>query len=141
MKGVTQATYNGWRSRQGLPAQSVKNISQSEIEAIYKRDYWDAIKGDQLPSGVDYAAFDLAVNSGVSRSSRMLQECVGVQVDGSIGPKTLAAVSSAEAYLVIEKLCDARLRFLKSLKTWPTFGKGWSTRVSDVRLKARRMAK
>ena len=131
MRGVTQATYDGWRKKHGLATQSVRNISDAEIEAIYRRDFWDVIHGDDLPSGLDGAVFDLAVNSGPSRAIKMLQRVLGVPVDGIIGPQTLAAANANPR--ACGELCDARLAFMQRLKTWPVFGKGWSARVAGVK--------
>lgn len=135
-KGVTQKTYDGWRDKQGLARQSVRLIADDEVQAIYRRDYWDAVCGDQLPAGVDYAVFDFAVNSGINRASRFLQEVARVPADGKIGPATLAAVSAMNARDVVNRLCDARMAFLQGLSTFPTFGKGWTARVDEVRVKA-----
>jgi lysozyme family protein len=135
-RGVTQATYNSYRTSKSLAPQSVRAISSQEVGDIYKSLYWDKVRGDDLPAGVDLAVFDLAVNSGVSRALRMLQECVGVTADGVVGPKTLDAVRASGNGL-IDKLCDARLKFLQRLPTWPTFGKGWGNRVASVRVTAK----
>lgn len=135
-KGVIQSTYDSWRDRQGQPRQSVRSIADAEVAAIYRRDYWDAVKGDDLPAGVDYAVFDFAVNSGINRASRYLQEVARVAADGSIGPATLAAVKALPASTIINGLCDARMAFLRRLSTFPTFGKGWTRRVDEVRATA-----
>lgn len=143
-KGVTQATYDGWRAKQGLPAQSVRQITADEVAAIYRRDYWDKVRGDDLPAGVGYAVFDFAVNSGPARAARFLQKVVSVPEDGVIGPATLAAVNSVAAVSaepIIDRLCDARLAFLRSLPTFARFGTGWSRRVSEVRAKAKEWAR
>lgn len=132
-RGITQATYDGWRSGRNLAPRSVRLITDREVSAIYRRDYWDAVRADDLPSGVDYAVFDFAVNSGVSRASRFLQEACGAHQDGKIGPATVAAVKKMAARSVVIRLCEARLHFLQSLKTWPTFGKGWGSRVAEVK--------
>lgn len=132
-KGVTQRVYDDWRVNRGLPPRSVKFLQQAELEAIYKRQYWDAVKGDDLPTGVDYCVFDLAVNSGVNRAARFLQRSAGVLEDGKIGPVTLAAVKALSPSLLVDMICDERMCFLKSLGTFDTFGKGWTRRVSDVR--------
>lgn len=128
-KGITQATYDAFR---GARKQSVKLITDAEVASIYKARYWDAVKGDQLPAGLDYAVFDFAVNSGPARSAHFLQTVLGVSPDGSIGPKTLQAVLSSDVPSVIRKLCQSRLAWLKLLKTWSTFGKGWERRVTSV---------
>lgn len=127
--GVTQATYNSWRNDNNLGRKDVFTITQDEVAAIYKQNYWDKIRGDDLPDGVDFATFDYAVNSGVSRAAKALQAVVGVPQDGIIGPKTIAAVKS---YVAIA-LTNNRLSFLQRLGTWPVFGKGWSSRVNDVK--------
>ena len=128
-KGITQAVYDEWRKKSGLPVQSVRNIAQSEVEAIYRQEYWDLISGDSLPSGVDFAVFDYAVNSGVSRAAKTLQAVVGVTQDGQIGPATIQAVKTYVAMSVTNK----RLAFMQSLSIWSTFGKGWSARIDAVK--------
>lgn len=133
-KGVTQAVYDDFRQGKGLKVANVKNISQSEVEEIYRVRYWNLIKGESLPSGVSYTVFDAAVNSGVGQSIKWLQRAVGVNADGVIGPRTINAVKAYhDMDALVDKLCDIRLAFLKQLKTFPTFGKGWSARVARVR--------
>jgi lysozyme family protein len=134
-RGITQRVYDGFRRLKGLPARSVKYIEDVEVEAIYKRNYWGLVRGDELPAGVDYAVFDFAVNSGVSRAIKFLQAGLGFtgeNVDGIIGDMTLGRVfeaAKANEELLITKYCGERMRFLKSLGTFPTFGKGWTRRV------------
>ena len=131
-RGVTQRVYDAYRDRQGQSRRSVRAITADEVADIYKRQYWDAIRGDDLPSGLDYAVFDYAVNSGPRRAAQDLQRELGVAVDGVIGNVTLAAVAKADVYDLIDRLCARRMRFLKGLKHWSTFGKGWTRRVTDV---------
>lgn len=131
-QGVTQKVYDAYRKVNGLPIQSVKFITSTEVAEIYQKQYWRLVRGDSLPSGLDYAVFDFGVNSGVSRAVRYLQRLVGVEDDGIIGNATLGAVYEAarkdEEKLIVE-YCANRLAFLKSLGTFPTFGKGWTRRV------------
>ena len=131
-RGVTQRVYDAYRDRQGQSRRSVRAITADEVADIYKRQYWDAIRGDDLPSGLDYAVFDYAVNSGPRRAAQDLQRELGVAVDGVIGNVTLAGVAKADVYDLIDRLCARRMRFLKGLKHWRTFGKGWTRRVTDV---------
>lgn len=139
MRGVTQRVYDAWRRKNGLAPRPVRQLAQSELEAIYRRDYWDRCRCDDLPSGVDLAVFDFAVNSGPARAIKYLQGVVGVTQDGVIGPHTIAAAEAMPDCGV--KLCDARLAFMKRLGTWSTFGRGWSDRMTDVRKKVAAMAK
>lgn len=133
-KGVTQKVYDSWRKKQGLSTQPVKNISQSEVESIYKNNYWDVIKGDDLPSGLDLAVFDYAVNSGPGRATKQLQKILGVPQTGVMNAATVdAARKNPNAWAA---LCAERLAFMKGLDTWSTFGRGWEARVNDVRKKS-----
>jgi len=131
-KGVTQKVYDSYRAVKGLKSQTVRLISNIEVEEIYRTNYWRLVRGDNLPAGVDYCVFDFAVNSGVSRSVRYLQRVVGVNDDAIIGDMTLEAVynmARKNEEGLIATLCANRLIFLKSLNTFPTFGKGWTRRV------------
>lgn len=128
-KGITQAVYDAWRKRNQQPTQSVRYINDTEVGAIYRQEYWDKISGDDLPSGIDFAVFDYAVNSGVSRAAKTLQSVVGVTQDGQIGPQTIKATQAYVAMAVTNK----RLAFMQSLSIWSTFGKGWSARIADVK--------
>jgi lysozyme family protein len=117
----------------------MRALTPDDVAPLYKRKYWDACRADEFVSGLDYAVFDCAVNSGVGRAVKLLQGCVGVTVDGGIGPATMAAVNQADPTNLIEDFCNARLQFLKSLNTWPTFGKGWERRVNEVKVESLRM--
>jgi len=98
------------------------------------------IKGDNLPEGVDYAVFDLAVNSGTGRAAKTLQQALGVTADGQIGPATIAACKAADPSEVAAAVCAARLEFLQNLSTFATFGKGWARRVAEVQAAAHDMS-
>lgn len=137
-KGITQATYDAYLGPRRK--RSVLLITDVEVAAIYKSRYWDAVHGDELPAGLDYAVFDFGVNSGPSRAIRYLQNAVGAKADGVWGPATYKAVQACDVQKAIGKLCDTRLDFLKFQKTWPTFGKGWERRVVDVKALALKMA-
>ena len=139
MKGITIGTYRQWKGRTVTKAE-LRAISDAEVAAIYKRNYWDKVRGDDLPAGLDLVAFDAAVNSGPSRGAKWLQTALGVAADGKIGPKTIAAAEAADAATAINLALDVRLSFLKGLRTWPTFGKGWGRRVDGVRKVALGMA-
>ena len=137
--GVTKANWERYLNRDVSEA-DMRALTPESVKPFYKAMYWDKIKGDQLPSGIDYAAYDLAVNSGTSRASKYLQEIAGVIADGVIGPKSLEAIQACDAKETADMICDMRMDFLKGLSTFETFGKGWSSRVEDVKAKAMSMA-
>lgn len=136
-KGVTQRVYDGYRVKNGLGKRSVREITETELAVIYRSQYWDLINGDELPAGVDYVVFDGAVNSGVGQSVKWLQRSLpGYKgpIDGDIGAGTLGAIAAEmDTADLVDRICDRRLAFLKALKTWGTFGRGWARRVEGVR--------
>ncbi len=134
MKGIIQRVYDAYRRSKGQTTRSVKLLDDGELRDIYRTQYWDAVRADELPAGLDLLVFDGAVNSGPAQSAKWFQRALGVKDDGVIGDVTLqAARDCADKAGLIDKVCDRRLSMLRSLKTWPTFGKGWSARVADLR--------
>lgn len=139
-KGVTHAVYDAYREGKGLPLQSVTLMTGGEAVDIYQAQYWTPIRGNDLPSGLDWAVFDFAVNSGPSEAVKVLQRVLGVVVDGVIGLGTLQALGQASLPSVIERYCDARLAFMKTLRNWAANKNGWMARVDHVKTTALDMA-
>ncbi len=139
MKGVTLQVYRE-HFGQEKTKDDLRSISDVELGQIYRSGYWDKCRCDDLPSGVDYAVFDSAVNSGPGRGAKWLQVAVGAVPDGGIGPNTLAKVSGHEPAEIVNSICDKRLSFLQSLDNWKVFGKGWQRRVDELRRTAMEMA-
>jgi len=135
-------TKNTWEDYVGhsVSESDMKDLTPELVAPLYKRKYWDKVAGDDLPSGLDYAVFDAAINSGPGKAAKWLQEVLGVTADGSIGKGTLAAVHTMDVQDLIAKYNDKRLQFLESLPTFSTFGKGWSRRVSEVQSAAAALA-
>lgn len=129
--GCTKAVWEEWCGHP-VTEKVMRSLKAADVAPLYKRKYWDKIQGDELPNGVDYVVFDCAINSGPGRAMKFLQGCVGVEVDGVLGPKTLAAVKAFNSKQLIEDYSKRRLSFMMDLPTWGTFGKGWSRRVSEV---------
>jgi lysozyme family protein len=129
--GVTKAVWEAW-VRHPVDEKAMRALTVADVAPLYKRKYWDAAKCDELPEGVDYIVFDTAVNSGPGRAIKFLQGCVGVDMDGALGPKTLAAVRAASAKQIIEDYAKRRLSFLRDLPNWDTFSRGWVRRVAEV---------
>jgi lysozyme family protein len=111
----------------------VRAMTIAEADDIYASKYATACDFNDLNAGPDCCVFDFGVNSGSSRSVKFAQRIVGTTVDGQLGPITRAAINGMNAVAFVNKLCDARLSFLRSLSTWSRFGRGWSSRVADLR--------
>lgn len=137
--GTTKRTWEEWVGHE-VTVDDIKALTIADVSPLYKERYWDKCRGDDLPRGVDFAVFDLAINSGVGRASKLLQRSVGVAADGAIGPATLAAVADANPRELATKICELRLAFLQALPTWETFGKGWGRRVKETEKTAFNMA-
>lgn len=138
MKGVTLRTLQAYK--QGATKADLRAITDADLKAIYRTGYWDKVRGDDLPAGVDMVVFDIAVNSGPKRAAEWLQEAVGATVDGIIGDQTVVLTKRADPASVIDTLDKRRDRFYRSLGTWTTFGKGWTSRRLAVTKLAKEMA-
>lgn len=137
--GVTQRVWEEWTGKPATEA-DMRSLTVEMVSPLYKKRYWDAVRGDDLPSGVDLCVFDCAVNAGVGRASKFLQQAAGVTADGQIGPKTLAAITAMSSDKLIEQFCDLREAHYKSLSTFVTFGKGWMRRLDSVEAESKHMA-
>jgi lysozyme family protein len=128
--GVTQAN---WEAFVGHPVtwNDMRALTPTIVTPFYKRKYWDMVRGDELPNGVDYMAFDFAVNAGVGRAIKLLQQAVGVSQDGAIGPMTLSAIRAIPAKQLVDRYSDAKEAWYKSLNN-ATYQKGWLNRVARV---------
>lgn len=129
--GVTKRVWEEWVGHE-VDEKAMRALTPADVAPMYRKKYWDAIRGDELPTGVDYIVFDAAVNSGPGRAAKWLQSVVGAVPDGQIGPATLRAMQSHLASDIIHAYQAKRLEFLKNLATWDTFGKGWKRRVAEV---------
>lgn len=125
-------------------ANDVRHMPKSVAADIYRKHYANPLRYDELPAGVDYTVLDYGINSGIGRSARILQHFVGVPADGIIGPITLAAVAAFPDHdHLIDLINDERMRFLRGLRIWGTFGRGWRDRVegkSGVRATSHHMS-
>lgn len=118
-------------SKRSYPSIDIADLTRDQAIAIYKRDFWNAIHGDDLPPGVSFQALDFAVNSGIETAIRALQRAAGVADDGNVGPVTMAAFKSMGASDLVMRLLAERLYFMTGLSGWVNFGKGWARRIAN----------
>ena len=134
--GVTKRVYEDFGGEKEM-----KDLTKEDVEPIYKKNYWDRVKGDDLPEGLDLCIFDFAVNAGPGRAAKFIQRLVNTTVDGGIGPNTLGKIKEyVDHYGVkqtIESYALMRQNYYESLSNFATFGKGWTRRVSEVTEKAK----
>jgi lysozyme family protein len=138
MLGVTKRVWEQYIGRPCKPGE-MRTLTPEQVGPLYKQNYWDAVFADELPSGVDYAVFDFAVNSGPGQAKKTLQRALGVTPDGAIGPATLAAIRSADGITLLRAFSAEKEKFYRGLKTFATFGKGWMNRIAHVETDAKTM--
>jgi len=136
--GVLKGTKYGV-SAAAYPKLDIKNLTLDDVKPIYEKNYWKPVRGDDLPAGVDLAVFDAGVMSGPARGAKWLQAALGVAQDGIIGPNTLAKLRVSDGVQTIKKVCAKRQGFVQALKTFVTFGKGWTTRIAANEAESVRM--
>lgn len=117
-------------AKRSYPSLNIRKLTRPQAIAIYRRDFWDRIHGDDLPPAVAFQALDAAVNHGQGQAVRWLQRAAGVADDGVIGPVTLGALRCAPAADLLLRFNAERLDFYTRLATWPSFGRGWVRRVA-----------
>lgn len=134
--GITIADYKKYINPNGT-ALDVKNMTVDQAKSIYKTKYWDAVDGDNLPSGVDYCVFDYGVNSGPSRAVKIYKQFKEIDIPGGLK-------QDRDSVDLINKICDERLNFMHNIrggKDWSVFGKGWQRRVDGVRANSIKLTK
>jgi len=136
--GVTKRVYDEWIGRESTE-QEMRDLTPADVGPIYKKNYWDRVKGDHLPSGVDWCAFDWAVNSGSGRPAKAIQRAVGAVQDGAIGKNTLQLVAEVDPEFIINYVYDVRQAFYEGLDDFKHFGRGWTTRNKKTLIDATEM--
>lgn len=146
MKGVTMQTYSDFMGRPAMKDE-LRRIPDDHLEAIYRKGYWDKVRGDELAAispGLAAAVFDFAVNSGPGRAAKALQGLCGAVTDGAIGPNTLKQVKAWVELMGTKGAIDAyqalRQHYLESLDTFATFGRGWTRRIAEMTAFSKDMA-
>ena len=87
-KGVTLKAWRDYKQDDAITFDELKATSDDDLKRFYKKMYWTPISGDLLPKGLDYAVFDMAVNSGTPQAIKTLQRAIGAVPDGHLGPKS-----------------------------------------------------
>ncbi len=127
-RGVCRGTQWGI-SAAAYPTLDIVRLTLTDAQALYRRDYWDRVCGDDLPAAAALLVFDAAVNNGVSRAVRWLQMAAGVTADGVLGAESLAAVHAQPLQALLVEFQAQRMVFMAGLPTWRSFGLGWARRL------------
>lgn len=115
----------------------MKDLPQETAKAIARTEYWDPVRGDELPPLLASEVLDGAYNTTPTESIKWLQQAVGVAVDGHFGTLTMNAVRSIpDVYRLILRYDAQRMFFLANAKGWPNFGRGWARRIATNMMRA-----
>ena len=130
--GVTKRVYEEFGGTKDM-----KELTVEDVAPIYKKGYWDKLRANDLPKGLDLCVFDFGVNAGPGRAAKYLQTMIGTVADGGIGPNTLRALANYEEEVggvaeVIKEYQKRRQEYYEKLSTFSTFGRGWTRRVNET---------
>ena len=134
--GVTKRVYESWVGKE-VNESDMRTLTADDVAPIYEKNYWDKVKGNDLPGGLDLCVFDFGVNAGPGRAAKYLQTMIGTVADGGIGPNTLLALGNyvdevGDVAQVIKDYQEKRQSYYEGLSTFATFGKGWTRRVEET---------
>ena len=134
--GVTRRVYESWLGH-AVDEHTMRGLTPEDVGPLNKKNYWDKVKGDQLPAGLDLCIFDFGVNAGPGRAAKYLQNMIGTVADGGIGPNTLKALAIYEEEVggvaeVVKEYQKRRQGYYESLSTFETFGRGWTRRTTET---------
>ena len=136
--GVTKRVYDEWIGRKSTE-QEMRDLTPDDVAPIYKKNYWDRVKGDYVPSGVDWCLYDWAVNSGSGRPAKAVQRAVGATPDGVIGKQTVGLIMEKDPKYIIDYVYTVRQAFYEGLDDYKHFGRGWSRRNTETLHQAMKM--
>jgi lysozyme family protein len=127
-------------SAMSYPNLDIRNLSLAQAKEIYLNDFWVRAACDELPVGLDYLVFDMAVNHGIAGAGRIVQQALNVKADGVLGPVSLRAIKAADPHRLIREVSVRRMLFYIDILTFKTFGLGWTRRCFDTAIDAYTMA-
>lgn len=128
--GISAAAY---------PSLDIKSLTLADARGIYRRDYWDFLRADQLTPDLKLPAFDMAVNQGKAAAAKTLQRAARVADDGAIGPATIAALWQSEVESWVRFTAKRNRRYAETLGAeMGTYGEGWFIRAARIAYKSLR---
>lgn len=138
--GVTQKV---WEDFLGHPVSEadMRSLTPEKVAPLYEQKYWRPCYGEVLPRGLNFLVFSMGINAGTGRSVKLFQQSLGCVADGIIGPKTRELIRASDVSKLIAKFSETRREYYRSLKLFPTFGKGWLNRVDHEEAQALQMVK
>ena len=123
-------------SKRAYPDEDIPNLTLERARELYKKDYWDRIQGDRIPTPVALIFFDLAINSGVSGATKIMKKALGIKPTGRVDDTTIKAIEDAwisNGDTLLDTLTEKRMDLYKNHEDWGEFGNGWTRRAYEIR--------
>jgi len=117
-------------SKRSFPMLDIKGLTRDDAKALYRVNFWELVRGDELPRQFAFQALDAAVNHGIGNAVRWMQRAVGAADDGFIGPVTMERIKRFDPADLVLLFNAERLEFYTKLSTFDAFGRGWTRRVA-----------
>lgn len=130
--GVTFQTWVGWRGlhNQAKSMAIFQSLGQTDFSPLYRALFWNSCRCGNLGM-VGVVVFDAAVMSGPGNAAKFLQQALGVEVDGEIGPVTVHAAVSTDPARLNDLFVAERNAYYQQNPNFKTFGHGWMRRAAD----------
>lgn len=126
--GITIGDYRKY-IKHDATADDVKTLTVAQAQGIYKSKYWDSLGCDDLPSGVDNAAFNYGVLAGIGRPRNDLKKFSHI----------------TDPVKLIDAICDEMKAFLLSISQPGSknnkFRNGWVSRADRLRSRSKSLIK
>ena len=134
-KGVTLATFRQFYGKDKT-AEDLKKLTDAQWLYIFLNGYWDKMKASQIKNqAIANIVVDWAWASGPGTATKCIQDILGVDVDGIVGPKTLQAINTAPQNSLFDKIKSARIKFVERLAELrpkdKKFLNGWENRINS----------
>ncbi len=103
-------------SQRAYPEIDIENLTEEQAKGIYKKDYWDAVRGDDIKRQIiAVSIFDFAVNAGPGVAKKLAQKAIGVKSDGVIGPITLSSLITIPIPLFLYKYAIEKIKYYRDI--------------------------
>ena len=119
-------------SKRAYPGENIKDLTLDRAKELYRRDYWDKTRSDEIPEEIRYAHFDMAVNAGTGAAAKNLQRAARVKVDGQIGPHTLHAATQVRIGDYLFWRAIHYMKIMNKNNRLVKYAGGWSNRIADI---------
>ena len=148
-RGLTIEVWNEYNKAHGLPAVTIADLSKVTAALsgqIFQWRYLDALRFNELPTGIDYRMADASITLGETGACILVQMCLSIwPTTGIMDDATLKAINAADPKQLLYALDAAWLAWKHNWVTpgsvpgWDRYGHGWTARILKVRARYQQM--